>query len=232
VFPLTAIPQWLAVRFYYVLVSKTARWLLLPLVILYAVHALVKGGGSADVLIELGYDVGVLVLVFGLFLFVTGQVVNRFVRSSAPRVSRTDEADLIRSSLESGDPPPLAGSLPADVGVFVSGHTHAPSLTRFHRPTGNEGAIVNSGCWLRQLQATPALLGSPPVFVSRFVQTHVRVYRADDATQVELWEHPRPAPQRLRVAERLAVLGRLPAESDDTSPRVRGRTAVPQMSSR
>jgi hypothetical protein len=142
------------------------------------------------------------------------------------QVSGPDESDLIRSRLEAGDPPPLAGPAPAEVSIFVSGHTHAPSLTHFDTPTGNEGVMVNSGCWLRQLQPARALLGLPPVFVSRFVQTHVRVYRGSSAIQVELWEHPRPAPQRLRVVERLAVVGRLPAEPDDASPHVRADASV------
>jgi hypothetical protein len=103
----------------------------------------------------------------------------------------------------------------------------AAARPRIHRPTGQQGAIVNSGCWLRQLQHLPALLGVPPVFVSRFVQTHVRVYRDNQTTQVELWEHPRPVQQRLRFAERLAVAGRLPAEpASRASPRVRARTSV------
>jgi hypothetical protein len=77
-----------------------------------------------------------------------------------------------------------------------------------------------------QLQPTHAVLGAPPVFVSRYVQTHVRVYRGSDAVEVELWEHPRATRQQLRVAERLAVLGRLPAEPDVSTPRVRARTSV------
>jgi hypothetical protein len=104
-------------------------------------------------------------------------------------------------------------------------------LNHFARPTGGQGAVVNSGCWLRQLQPVPARLGVPAAFVSRFVQTHVRVYRDNETTQVELWEHPRPATQRLRVAERLAVAGRLPAEPDaDVAPRVRARTSIEQAS--
>jgi choline dehydrogenase-like flavoprotein len=64
-------------------------------------------------------------------------------------------------------------------------------------------------------------------FLSRFVQTHVRVYWDDGAIQVELWEHPRTAPRRLRVAERLAVAGRFPAQPDgDPAPRVRARTSL------
>jgi hypothetical protein len=124
-----------------------------------------------------------------------------------------------------------ADPLPTAIGVFVSGHTHAPALTNFDRPTGGQGAVVNSGCWLRQLQPIPARIGVPAVFVSRFSQTHVRVYRDSQATHVELWDHPRPATQRLRVAERLAVAGRLPAEpAADVAPRVRARTSIEQTS--
>ncbi|HEY9378865.1 MAG TPA: metallophosphoesterase, partial [Jiangellaceae bacterium] len=205
VFPLAVIPQWLSGRLYYVTVTQIMRWLLLPLLILFAAHALVQGGGPVDVLVNLAYVIGVLLLVFGLFLFIAGRTTNRAIRSSAARAGLTDEAELIRSRLESGQPPPLGGDLAVDVGVFVSGHTHAPALTHFDGPTGHRGAVVNSGCWLRQLQPVPAHYGAPPVFVSRFVQTHVRVYWAGGAIQVELWEHPRPARQRLRVVERLAV---------------------------
>jgi hypothetical protein len=90
---------------------------------------------------------------------------------------------------------------------------------------GGRGVLVNSGCWLTQLQPVPARLRAPPVFVSRFVQTHVRVYRTPVGLEVELWEHPRPARQRPLNAERLAVLGRLPAEPDGAgAPRVRARS--------
>jgi UDP-2,3-diacylglucosamine pyrophosphatase LpxH len=226
VFPLARIPEWLAVRLYYAVVTQMVRWLLLPLLLLYAAHALVRGGGSVDVVVELAYDVGVLLLVFVLFVVIGGRTANRAIRSSAAHARRGDELERIRSRLESGRPPPLADALDAEIGVFVSGHTHAPVLTHYDGQSGRRGALVNSGCWLRQLQAVPARLGVPPVFVSRFVQTHVRVYRDDGTVQVELWEHPRRVTQRLRVAERLALAGRVPAEPDvAASPRIRTRTS-------
>jgi UDP-2,3-diacylglucosamine pyrophosphatase LpxH len=227
VFPLAVIPQWLTGRLYYVTVTQIARWLLLPLLILFAAHALVQGGGPVNVLVNLAYVLGVLLLVFGLFLVIAGRTTNRAIRSSAARAGVIDEAELIRGRLETGEPPPLGGHLTAPIGVFVSGHTHAPALTRFDGPTGHRGAVVNSGCWLRQLQPVPARLGAPSVFVSRFVQTHVRVRWDQGAIHVELWEHPRPASQRLRVVERLAVAGRLPAQPDeDEAPRVRAGTSL------
>jgi UDP-2,3-diacylglucosamine pyrophosphatase LpxH len=222
IFPLTVVTEWLAGRLFYHVATLAARWLLLPLLILYAVHALVRGGGSAEVLVEVGYDLGALLLVFVLFLVVAGRTVNRFIRSSSSSVQRPDERELIQERLEAGEPAPLGGDVAGEVRVFVSGHTHAPSLTRFENPAGRPGIQVNSGCWLRQLQPVPARLGLPPVFVSRFVQTHVRVYRDGETTQVELWEYPRPARQRLRLTERVAVAGRIPDEPDpDVAPGVR-----------
>jgi UDP-2,3-diacylglucosamine pyrophosphatase LpxH len=228
VFPLSIIPGWLAGRLFYQVATQTVRWLLLPLVILLAAHAVLEHGGSVGaLLVELAYDIGILLLVFGVFLFVAARATNRVIRASTTRLRGDAEHELIRSRLETGEPPPLSGSLTSGIAVFVSGHTHAPSLTHFDGPTGNRGALVNSGCWLRQLQPVPGRIGAPPVFVSRFVQTHVRVYRDEGAIQVELWEHPRPSPRALRVVERLAVLGRLPAAPEHGSPpRVRQRTSI------
>jgi hypothetical protein len=91
--------------------------------------------------------------------FTRGRSQSRYPISAA-YVRRVEEAELIRGLLETGQPPPLADG-PAEVRVFVSGHTHAPALTQFRGPAGQEGAIVNSGCWLRQLQPLPARLGPP-----------------------------------------------------------------------
>ena len=116
----------------------------------------------------------------------------------------------------------MARDLPGrEIDVFVSGHTHAPSLSEIQRENGNAAIIVNSGCWLRQLQPIQAHFRGPPVFVSKFVQTHVKVFLSDSSVCVELWEHPKPARVRLRVAERIWILGRLPAQpAEDAKPRV------------
>jgi hypothetical protein len=107
--------------------------------------------------------------------------------------------------------------------VFVSGHTHAPALSRFDRGEGKEaGVVVNSGCWLRQLQPMKARFHMPAVFFNRFVQTHVRVYLKAESIMVELFEHPRPSPQAMRLIERLATAGRAPPEPPaGSAPKVR-----------
>jgi Calcineurin-like phosphoesterase len=228
VFPLSIIPGWLAGRLFYQVATQTVRWLLLPLLILLTAHAILENGRSVGaLLVELAYDIGILLLVFGAFLFFAARATNRVIRASTSRLRGDVEHELIRSRLETGEPPPLSGSLTSEITVFVSGHTHLPSLTHFAGATEDRGAVANSGCWLRQLQPVPGRFGAPPVFVSRFVQTHVRVYRDDGAIQVELWEHSRPSPRQLRMVERLAVLGRLPAEPEHHAPpQVRQRTSI------
>jgi hypothetical protein len=67
-------------RLYYVTVTQIVRWLLLPLLILFAAHALVQGGGSVDVVVKLGYAIGVLLLVFGPFLLIAGRATKRSIR--------------------------------------------------------------------------------------------------------------------------------------------------------
>ena len=116
---------------------------------------------------------------------------------------------------------------PARIDVLVSGHTHAPSLSQAERPDGRSAVMVNSGCFLRQLQPISPHLKGPPVFVSRFVLTHVRVFAQEGALRAQLWEQPRPARQRLSRIERLLSWGRRPQEPPpEARPRVLGSASV------
>ena len=56
-----------------------------------------------------------------------------------------------------------------------------------------------------------------PIFVSRFVQAHVRVYRDATGLAIELWSHRGPAKQRLLKVERLALAGKPPRNNDEDS---------------
>lgn len=101
------------------------------------------------------------------------------------------------------------------VGLAVAWiHTHAPALSRLVRGDGEDAIVVDSGCWLRQMRPVAAHFGGPPVFVSRFVHTHVRVALDGGRIRVELREHPKPASSHLPLAERLAVLGRAPEQPE------------------
>jgi hypothetical protein len=84
--------------------------------------------------------------------------------------------------------------------------------------------IVNTGCWLRQLQPVNALLSAPPVFVPTFVHSHVRVRAGQDRLTVELWDQPKPAERRLPWIERAAIVGRMPPQPQPAAgPRLLAR---------
>ncbi len=230
VFPLETIPAWMASKLFYTLVTITLRWLLLPLAVAYIAFELVAfavGIGRHAInglFVAIAYDIAVIVVVAAVFFFIARRIAARAVRPAA----RPDggEAAAIRARLERGEPPPLGEGLGGSIAVFVSGHTHLAALGPFVHD-GRRGVVVNSGCWLRQLQPVRAHLRAPAVFAGRFVQTHVRVQRRDGTIAVELWDRQRPVQQRLRLAERVMILGRLPVSPPpDLAARVRAAGLV------
>lgn len=252
VYPLVAIPWWIASRYFYNLAGKIISFLLLPLLVAYALYRSVayflalssdtRGSFSTNYrelprLHELFLDMGIFgllsVLVFAVFFLVIRHAVRKtLTRLSPGGRSRYSPAEIseskVRKILLGEARPPMAPSLdPTTVDVFVSGHTHLPSLSELEHPGGRSCVSVNSGCWLRQLHPISPHLKGPPVFVSKFVLTHARVLVEDDTLRVELWEHPKPARQRLSRIERLLSWGRRPPQPGPASePRVLTSTSV------
>jgi hypothetical protein len=204
-------------------------------------YALALAGGGAGLfgdyrelplVHELFLDIGlfglVILLIFAVFFLVIRRAIRRtlatFSPGGRPRYSPAEASqEKVRTILRGGGRPPMNPTLdPATVDVFVSGHTHLPSLTTAERPDGTRAVMVNSGCFLRQLQPVPPHLKGPPVFVSKFVLTHVRVFVQERVLRVELWEQPKPARQRLSRIERLLSWGRRSqGPSPAEKPRVR-----------
>ena len=247
IYPLVAIPRWIASRYFYAFAGKVTAYLLLPLLVAYAVYriaayslAITRGdptrlfGDSVELprVHELFIDIAlfglVVLLIFGIFFLVIRHAVRRTVATLSPgqrpRYSPA-EASLneIGAVLRGEIRPPMDPSLdPTTIGAFVSGHTHLPSLSEVERPGGRRTVVVNSGCWLRQLQPVTPHLKGPPVFVSKFVLTYVRVFARDSQLRVELWEQPKPAAQSLTRIERLLSWGRRPPQPPaGTKPRIR-----------
>ena len=238
VYPLVAIPGWVASRYFYDLAAKVVSYLLLPLLAAYLLYRtaayLLAGGFSAGSgatelprLHEFFFDLavfGILVLaVAALFFLVIRHALRKTLAAagaahgrsqgkpqerlhySPAEASRREISEIVRGRRRAPMDPSLD---PTTVDVFVSGHTHLPSLDEVERPDGGRVAVVNSGCWLRQLQPVSPHLKGPPVYVSRFVLTHVRVYAREGSLRVELWEQPKPAGQSLNRIERLLSRGR------------------------
>jgi hypothetical protein len=245
VFPLAAIPQWMAGRIFYQFLGQVLRWLLVPLLVAYAAYeALVavvppfgRSLGLRPLFLELAYILGLLVVAFAVLFLVSRRTTARAVSAMPSRHPgqaagqepyREDVA--IRRLLEQDQPPPMAGTAARlELAVFVSAHTHAPAISTLVRADGRATVIVNTGCWLRQLQPVEALLGAPPVFVPTFVHSHVRVQAGQDGVTVELWDQPKPAVRRLPWIERVAIAGRMPPQPP---PAARPRRMARQVAAR
>lgn len=265
VYPLVAIPRWIAGRYFYDFVGKVVRYLLLPILALYVVYrvaayALAVSNGDPNRLIgasrelprvhELFVEIGgfalLVLLLFALFFVVIRTAVRRTLGNlnlarapkaapkaapeAAPRATSPAEVsrEKVRGILLGGRPPMAPEEVRGEgIDVFVSGHTHLPSLEVVERPGGRGAVAVNSGCFLRQLHPVAARFGGPPVFVSEFVLTHARVYASGGELRAELWEHPKPAEGRLSPLERLLSWGRRPPQPPAGAPaRVRNAESV------
>ena len=253
VYPLVAIPRWIASRYFYDFVGKVITYLLLPLLVTYGVYrvssyflAISRGDparifGSFQELPQihrLFVDIAVfgliILLIFAIFFLVIRHSVRRTEAAVSPdgrpRYSPAETSrEKIRAIMRGQKGPPMNPSLdPTTIDVFVSGHTHLPSLVELEGQDGRRRAVmVNSGCFLRQLQPVSAHLKGPPVFVSKFVLTHVRVFAQGGSLIAELWEQPKPARQSLTRIERLLSWGRRPqGPPPDSNPRVQASATL------
>ena len=246
VYPLVAIPDWIASRYFYDFAGKVASFLLVPLLVAYALYRVAAyalslvSNGSASLfgnyrqlprVHELFLDIGlfglVVLLIFAVFFLVVRHAVRRTLRAVSPggrpRYSPAEASrEKIREILAGKARPPMDPAFdPTTADVFVSGHTHLPSLDEVERSGGGRAVMVNSGCFLRQLQPVSPRLKGPPVFVSKFVLNHVRVFVRDGELRVELWEQPKPARQTLTRVERLLSYGlRPPQPQPGSKPRL------------
>ena len=172
-----------------------------------------------------------LALLVALFLFlrhrVRGFLAAGFTQDSGAAEMVTKPQEVEELVKENGPFPMLEGEKPS-IDVFVSGHTHAPDLEELERSDGSKVVMVNSGCWLRQLQPVGSHLRWPPVFAPKFVLTYVKVFVRDSALRVELWERPKAAPNRLTRTENLAAWGKMPDQPDTNArPRVISASEIP-----
>jgi UDP-2,3-diacylglucosamine pyrophosphatase LpxH len=252
VYPLVAIPSWVASRYFYDFAGKVASYLLLPLLAAYVVYrtiafALASATGATtgffgayqelprvhELFLDIAIFFLVTLLIFAIFFLVIRHAVRRTLATVSPggrpRYSPAEASqEKILAIMKNEKRPPMDPSLdPTTIDVFVSGHTHLPSLAEVERADGRRAVMVNSGCFLRQLQPVSPHLKGPPVFVSKFVLTHVRVFVQEGALRAELWKQPKPAKQRLTRIERLLSWGRRPqGPPPDSKPHVQASATV------
>jgi UDP-2,3-diacylglucosamine pyrophosphatase LpxH len=234
VYPVTDIPQWVASKYFYHALGRAVSYVVIPLILAYIAYRLVTlylniSAENQSLSISPSYlalprvheafldtsffILGLLVLLVILFLFLRHRVRKLlsagFAQGSAEQGKATKSQEVEALVKDNGPFPMLEEDGPA-IDVFVSGHTHKPGLKELERTDGSKVVMVNSGCWLRQLRPVGSHLRWPPVFASKFVLTHVRVFLRDSKLHVELWEHPKPATNPLTRTENLAAWGKMP----------------------
>jgi UDP-2,3-diacylglucosamine pyrophosphatase LpxH len=247
VYPLVAIPGWVASRYFYNFVGRVIKFLLIPLLVAYMVYrlaiyfiALRQGlglhlfGGYHElpefhvIFVDMSFYALMILVLFAVFFGVIRRALRRTLRTMSPHERRPhyspaeDSVNKVKEIVRGDRRPPMNHFLdPTTIDVFISGHTHLPSLSELERQDESRCVLVNSGCFLRQLQPVSPYLKGPPVFVSKFVLTHVRVFAQGEDLRVELWERPKPARQRLTRIERLLSWGRRPPQPPpDSKPRM------------
>jgi hypothetical protein len=259
VYPLVTIPRWVASRYFYDFIGKALAYLLLPLLGINAAFRVIsylrahsRGEPSRGVVGDLqGLPGGRTPLIafaffsltnlalFAIFFLVVRRAVRKALESMSPDEGpgyRPEDAQgLIKEMLRGDTGPPMAPSAdPKTIDVFVYGHTHMPALTEMERRDGRRAVIVNSGCFLRQLNPISPRLKGPPVFVSRFVLTHARVYAgrlaargAVGAPQARTPEaKPYRTPPVMGAQAARAPFGREPSRAGLRHPLAAGRCAL------
>jgi UDP-2,3-diacylglucosamine pyrophosphatase LpxH len=244
VFPLTAIPQWVASKYLYHALGQAITYLLIPFILGYiayrsvVLYLNVSEAGSLSLsqsylalpraqgaFLDITFFVLALLVLLSVLFFALRRRIRKFLfawfaQDSAERGESTEPQEVEALVKENG-PFPMLQEERTPIDVFVSGHTHKPGIKELERTNGSKAVVVNSGCWLRQLQPVASHLRWPPVFASKFVLTHVRVFMHGPKLRVELWEHPKPAADRLTRTENLAAWGRMPDQPcPDAKPSV------------
>ena len=148
VYPLVAIPAWIVSRYFYNWAGKAARYLLVPLLVVYAVYKVAAfaisraTGGQASLLFgsyrELphlhqvfwtpSYSCSILGI-FGIFFLVARHAVRKTLRAVSPGGSphyspAESSQNSIKAVLAGKERPPMDPAFdPTTADVFVSGHT-------------------------------------------------------------------------------------------------------------
>lgn len=253
VYPLAAVPQWVASKYFYSVLGQVVTYLMIPFILSYVAYRLTAFYLVVSRNLPLSFSQSYLalprvheafsdivfftflsLLLFSALFWIFRRNVRKFVsvifaRELVDRTIVTEQRKIEEIVIENGVPPMFTGEAPP-VDVFVSGHTHIPGLKQIHRKDGRTAVVANSGCWLRQLWSVPSHIKGPRVFASKFVLTHVRVFMRGSNLRVELWEHPKPGHDQITRIERLASWGRRPRQpAPGAKPRVIASYEVPEI---
>ncbi|WP_137288998.1 metallophosphoesterase [Natronorubrum halophilum] len=223
--PMEEIPRWLLSNYFYREMSPYLRAIVVPLLVFFnitiiylfgtileaagiipswvftdnpVIHAL----GIADIVLELIITINLVIIAvllllaipFWLFRRDLERTLERFgVVLSGVRVGQGDEP-FLRAARETLEANP-------DVAVFVYGHTHRASLTKW-----GDRVVVNTGTWLKKLQHVETWFSRlPGIYVPSFRLNYFRIFAEGDRVVVEYEEIETDESRDLTRFQRLAA---------------------------
>src|SRR5215213_11904269 len=162
VYPLVAIPGWVASRYFYNFVGKVIKYLLIPLLVAYVAYrvaiyfiALRQGLGSRliggyrelpefhIIFVDMSFYALVILAVFAIFFVFLRRALRRTLRTMSPHERQPhyspaeESVHKVKEIVKGHRKPPMNPSLdPTTIDVFVSGHTHLPSFSKLDREHG------------------------------------------------------------------------------------------------
>ncbi|WP_247729666.1 metallophosphoesterase [Halovivax limisalsi] len=194
--PMEEVPRWLFSNYFYREMSPILRAVVVPLLLFFNLTLLYLAGtiletvgvvprwvftdnpvvhalGIADIVLELVVAINLVIVAVLLLLAIPLWLFRRDLRRtfsrfgvvlSGVRVGQGDEPflDAARAVFESR----------SDVAIFVYGHTHRASLTRW-----GDRVVVNTGTWLKKLQHVETRFSRlPGIYYPTFRLSTFRIY--------------------------------------------------------
>ncbi|RQH02007.1 metallophosphoesterase [Natrarchaeobius oligotrophus] len=221
--PMEEIPRWLFSNYFYREMSPYLRAVVVPLLLFFNItllylfgtvleavgilparfftdNSIVRALGVADVVLEILIAINLVAMFVLLLLAVPLWLFRRDLRHtlgrfglalSGVRVGQGDEP-FLRAARE------LLESKP-DVAVYVYGHTHRASLTRW-----GDRLVINTGTWLKKLEHVESRFSHlPGIYYPSFRLNYFRIFAEGDRIVVEYEEIETNEPLDLTRFQRL-----------------------------
>ena len=221
--PMEEIPRWVLSNYFYREMSPILRAIVAPLLIFFYITLLYLFGtvletlgiippavftdnpvvhalGVADIVLELIVAINLVVIAILLLLAIPFWLFRRDLGHTLERLGVT----LSGVHVGQGDEPFLEAARDVfeshpDVVVFVYGHTHRASITRW-----GDRLVCNTGTWLKKLQRVETRFTRlPGVYYPSFRLNYFRVFAEGDRIVVEYEEIPTDATSDLTRFQRL-----------------------------
>ncbi|WP_222917216.1 metallophosphoesterase [Natrinema sp. SYSU A 869] len=206
--PMEELPRWLLSNYFYREMSPYLRAVVVPLLLFFNLtllylfgtvlevlgilparfftdNAVVHALGIAAIVLEVIVTVNLVIIAVLLLLAVPLWFFRRDLRRTLERFG----VMLSGVRIGQGDQPFLNAAKAVfeshpDVAVFVYGHTHRASLTRW-----GDRVVVNTGTWLKKLRHVETWFSRlPGVYYPSFRLTYVRIFGEGDRIVVECEE--------------------------------------------